>query len=76
VLDELGTDQGRVGGFFSSDAFTRYRIEGIELRPSSGELLDKIEQVFEQPLRVEKQDTGVKALFREELSQMTGLQPS
>jgi hypothetical protein len=44
---------------FSSNAFTRYTIEGIELRPSSGELLDKIEQVFEQPLRIEKHDTGV-----------------
>ena len=44
---------------FSSDAFTRYTIEGIELRPLSGELLDKIEQVFEQPLRIEKHDTGV-----------------
>src|SRR5215471_16366641 len=44
---------------FSSNAFTRYTIEGIQLRPSAGELLDNIEQVFEQPLRVEKRDTGV-----------------
>jgi hypothetical protein len=44
---------------FSPNAFARYTIEGIELRASSGELLDKIEQVFEQPLRIEKRDTGV-----------------
>jgi len=54
-----GMMKAELADSFSSNAFTRYTIEGIELRPSSGELLDKIEQVFEQPLRVEKHDTGV-----------------
>jgi hypothetical protein len=44
---------------FSSDDFSRYTIGGVELRPSSGELLDKIEEEFEQPLKIEKHDTGV-----------------
>jgi hypothetical protein len=58
-----GPMKAELADSFSSDAFTRYRIEGIELRPSSGELLDKIEQVFEQPLRVEKHDTGPTGVF-------------
>jgi hypothetical protein len=54
-----GPVKAELADSLSSNAFERYTIERIELRPSSGELLDKIEQVFEQPLRVEKHDTGV-----------------
>ena len=54
-----GPMKAELADSFSSNAYARYTIEGIELRPSSGELLDKIEQVLEQPLRVEKHDTGV-----------------
>src|SRR5579862_4507970 len=55
--------KGELADSFSPDAFTRYRIEGVELRPTAGELLDKIEAVFEQPLRIEKHDTGVAGVF-------------
>jgi hypothetical protein len=54
-----GTMKVELVDSFSSNAFTRYTIEGIQLRPSAGELLDKIEQVLEQPLRVEERATGV-----------------
>jgi hypothetical protein len=59
INSTTGPIKAKLADSFSPNAFTRYTIEGIKLRPSSGELLDKIEQALEQPLSVEKHDTGV-----------------
>jgi hypothetical protein len=63
VQINAGRIKAELADSFSSDTFARYSIEGIELRPSAGELLDKIEEVFEHPLRVERMGTGVTGIF-------------
>jgi hypothetical protein len=57
-----GTVKTELSDAFSL-SFARYEIEGIGLRPSAGELLDKIEATLDRPLRIEKHDTGATGVF-------------